>query len=258
MPKTFEGSLQLPERVQFRGKDNLTITGILYKPHHYEAGTKYPAVLWIHGGPEGQDEFRLDPWAQFLAQEGYLVLEPNYRGSTGYGEKFRNLNVEDSGGGEMDDVAAGAHYLIDHGLADPKRIAIGGGSHGGTMTAYAVARYPQLFAAAIEMYGVVDRATFLERTNPNSAVRWAMKMGGYPSEKPEVYRKANSLLLVDKIQTPLLILHGENDPQVPPYESIQFVKELAAHHKTYYYFTYPNELHGFSQREHRSMPGTRN
>lgn len=225
--------------------------GMLYKPRDFEAGKPYPAVLWIHGGPEGQDDFRLDVWAQYLVQQGYVVLEPNYRGSSGYGEKFRNLNVEDSGGGEMDDVAAGAKYLVDHGLADPKRIAIGGGSHGGTMTAYAVTRYPQLFAAAIEMYGVVDRATFVERTNRNSAIRWMMKMGGTPAEKPEVYQRANSLVLVDKVQTPLLILHGENDPQVPPYESTQFVKSLAAHGKTYYYFTYPNELHGFSQREHR-------
>ena len=119
------------------------------------------------------------------------------------------------------------------------------------MTAYAVTKYPQLFAAAIEMYGVVDRATFVERTNRNSAVRWMMKMGGTPAEKPDVYRRADSLLLVDKIQTPLLILHGEDDPQVPPYESVQFVKALTAQHKIYYYFTYPNELHGFSQREHR-------
>jgi dipeptidyl aminopeptidase/acylaminoacyl peptidase len=119
------------------------------------------------------------------------------------------------------------------------------------MTAYAVTKYPKLFAAAIEMYGVVDRATFNERTNRNSAVRWMMKMGGTPAEKPDVYRRANSLLLVDQIQTPLLILHGEDDPQVPPYESVQFTKALTAHHKTFYYFTYPNELHGFSQREHR-------
>ncbi|MBV8829757.1 MAG: S9 family peptidase [Acidobacteriaceae bacterium] len=250
-PKNFDGTLQVPERVRFQSKDGLSINAMLYKPRSLQSGVRCPAVLWIHGGPEGQDGYRLDLWAQYLAQQGYLVLEPNYRGSTGYGEKFRNFNVEDSGGGEMDDVAAGAQYLVDQGLADPKRLAIGGGSHGGTMTAYAVTKYPQLFAAAIEMYGVVDRATFVERTNRNSAVRWMMKMGGTPAEKPEVYRRANSLLLVDKIQTPLLVMHGEDDPQVPPYESAQFTKALAEHHKTYYYFTYPNELHGFSQRQHR-------
>jgi dipeptidyl aminopeptidase/acylaminoacyl peptidase len=247
LPRNFHGALEVPEKVTYTSKDGMQIAALLYKP----AAEKAPGVLWIHGGPEGQDVFRLDLWAQYLAQQGYVVLEPNYRGSSGYGEKFRNLNVEDSGGGEMDDVAAGAHYLVERGLADPKRLAIGGGSHGGTMVAYAVTKYPTLFQAAIEMYGVVDRATFVERTNRNSAIRWMRKMGGTPAEKPEVYGRANSLARVVDIQTPLLILHGENDPQVPPYESIQFTRALKEHNKVFYYYTYPGELHGFTQREHR-------
>ena len=251
LPRDFAGALEMPEKVEYKSKDGLAISGILYKPHHFKAGTRYPAVLWIHGGPEAEDVFRLDLWAQYLAQQGYLVLEPNYRGSTGYGEKFRNLNVEDSGGGELEDVAAGAQYLVSQGWADAKRLAIGGGSHGGTMVAYAVTKYPDLFAAAIELFGVVDRAVFVERTNRNSAVRWMMKMGGTPDEKPDVYRKANALLDVDKIKTPLLVMHGENDPQVPPYESALFTRALKEHGKVFYYYTYPNELHGFSQREHR-------
>ena len=249
--KNLEAACRLPDKITWRSKDGTEISGILYRPENTKPGALPPAVLWIHGGPEGEDVFRLDPWAQYLSQQGYVVLEPNYRGSSGYGEKFRNLNVEDSGGGEADDVAAGAQYLIDHKLADPKRLGIGGGSHGGTMVAYMVTKYPSLFQAAIEMYGVVDRAVFNERTNRNSAVRWQMKMGGSPAEKPEVYRKANILLDVDKITTPLLILHGENDPQVPPIESALFVKALREHHKVFYYYTYPNELHGFTQGEHR-------
>jgi len=187
-------TIVVPEVIHYQSKDGLKIAAMLYKPRAMKAGTKYPALLWIHGGPEGEDTFRFDPWAQYLAQSGYIVLEPNYRGSTGYGEKFRNLNVEDSGGGEMDDVAAGAEYLVKQGLADPKRLAIGGGSHGGTMVGYAITKYPDLFAAAMELYGVVDRATFNERTNRNSAIRWMMKMGGSPEEKPDVYRRANTLL----------------------------------------------------------------
>ncbi|MBV9675589.1 MAG: S9 family peptidase [Acidobacteriaceae bacterium] len=251
LPRIFENSLQVPRKVSYKSTDDTSISALLYQPANFKAGTRYPTIFWIHGGPEAQDQYRLDLWAQYLAQEGYLVVEPNYRGSSGYGEKFRNLNVEDSGGGETDDVAAGVKYVINEGLTDPKRVAIGGGSHGGTMVAYAVTKYPALFQAAIEMYGVVDRATFLERTNRNSAVRWAMKMGGSPSEKPEVYLRANSLVKVKDIQTPLLLLHGENDPQVPPYESAQFAKALRQNNKAFYYFTYPGELHGFAQREHR-------
>lgn len=252
LPKNLESAgFQAPEKVQYKGKDGLQIAALLYHPRNLHSGARYPAVLWIHGGPEGQDMFRWDPWAQYLAQEGYLVLEPNYRGSNGYGEEFRNRNVEDSGGAEMDDVAAGAEYLVAQGLADRERLAIGGGSHGGTMVAYAVTKYPDLFCAAIELYGVVDRATYIERTNRLSAIRWMMKMGGTPQEKPAVYRKADILLDVDKIKAPLLIMHGEDDPQVPPYESARFVRALKEHGKAYYYFTYPGEGHGFTQPQHR-------
>lgn len=250
-PKNFSAAAQIPERVTWTSKDGKEIAGLLFTPRGAKPGAKLPAVVWVHGGPEGQDDFRADEWAQYLAQAGYVVLEPNYRGSSGYGEAFRNLNVEDSNGAEVDDVAAGAQYIVTRGLADPSRLAIGGGSHGGTMTAYMVVHYPDLFAAAIELYGVVDRKLFVERTNPPSAVRWMMKMGGSPTEKPEVYRKANVLLQVEKVKTPLLVMHGENDPQVPPADSALFVKALREHHKTVFYFTYPGELHGFAQPAHR-------
>jgi dipeptidyl aminopeptidase/acylaminoacyl peptidase len=249
-PENF-ATAQVPERVTWKSKDGKEIAGILYAPRGAKAGAKLPAVVWVHGGPEGQDVFRADVWAQYLAQAGYVVLEPNYRGSNGYGEAFRNLNVEDSNGAEVDDVATGAEYLVTRGLADPARLAIGGGSHGGTMVAYMVVHYPDLFAAAIELYGVVDRKLFVERTNPPSAIRWMMKMGGTPTEKPEVYRRANVLLQVDKVKVPILVMHGENDPQVPPANSAVFVKTLKEHHKTVFYFTYPGELHGFAQPAHR-------
>jgi dipeptidyl aminopeptidase/acylaminoacyl peptidase len=159
--------------------------------------------------------------------------------------------VEDSGGGEVDDVAAGVHFLVDQGLADEHRVGIGGGSHGGTMVAYQVTKQPGLYAAAIELYGVVDRASFLERTNRNTAIRWERKMGGPPAEKPAVYAKANILADVPKIAAPLLVMHGEDDPQVPPYESVQFTNALKAAGKPYVYVTYPKELHGFSQKDHK-------
>jgi dipeptidyl aminopeptidase/acylaminoacyl peptidase len=251
-PRNFAATgLDGPETIHYKSKDGLGIAALLYKPAGFKQGNRYPAVLWIHGGPEGQDIVGWDPWALYLAQNGYLVLKPNYRGSSGYGEKFRNLNVEDSGGGEVDDVATGAEYLVSQGLADPARIGIGGGSHGGTMVAYAVTKHPGLFKAAVELYGVTDRASYIERTNRNAAIRWMRKMGGTPDQKPEVYRKANILPDVPKITAPLLIMHGDADPQVPPYESQQFVNALKKAGKVHVYVTYPKELHGFAQREHR-------
>jgi dipeptidyl aminopeptidase/acylaminoacyl peptidase len=252
LPLSFAAAaFHAPEVVHFKGKDGLDLSGILYRPAGYIAGTHYPAVVWVHGGPEGQDTLGFSPWSLFLAQQGYLVFQPNYRGSTGYGERFRNLNVEDSGGGEVQDLDSAVQYLISQGLADAKRIAIGGGSHGGTEVNYAVTKLPDTFAAAISLFGVSDRATFLDRTNRNSAIRWETKMGGSPAEKPAVYRQANILLDVAKIKTPLLIMHGEEDPQVPPYESAQLVNALKKNGKNYLYFTYPHEGHGFQNREHK-------
>jgi dipeptidyl aminopeptidase/acylaminoacyl peptidase len=251
-PSKYEqANLPASEVFHFQGKDGLPLAGILYKPKGYKDGTRYPLVIWAHGGPEAQVVLSLTPWSLYLAQEGYLVFEPNFRGSTGYGEHFRNLNVEDSGGGEIDDIGASVQALVNKGLADPQRVAIGGGSHGGTIVANAVTKLPDTFAAAIEMFGVVDRALFLKYTNRNSRIRWETKMGGPPEAKPSIYRKANILPDVNKITTPLLVMHGEEDPQVPPQESQEFVAALKKDGKIYDYVTYPHEGHGFQQPEHR-------
>jgi dipeptidyl aminopeptidase/acylaminoacyl peptidase len=240
-----------PEVARYKSGDGLPLAGILYKPAGYQTGKLYPAVILAHGGPEGQVTLSVSPWSLFLADHGYVVLEPNFRGSTGYGERFRNANVEDSGGGEIDDIAASVKYLVDSGLADSKYVGISGGSHGGTVVANAVAKLPDTFAVGIEKFGVVDRALFLRYTNRNSAIRWETKMGGPPDLKPAVYRKANVLPDVARIKTPLLILHGEQDPQVPPQESQEFAAALKQAGKTFSYITYPGEGHGFQQREHR-------
>jgi dipeptidyl aminopeptidase/acylaminoacyl peptidase len=115
-----------------------------------------------------------------------------------------------------------------------------------------VTKYPDLFAAAIDLYGDTDRVTFMQRVkNRNSAVKVSIRMGGTPEEKPEAYRKANVLPDVPNIRTPLLIMHGEEDPQVPVEQSAQFVDLLKKEGKTYIYVTYPREGHGFVDREHR-------
>jgi dipeptidyl aminopeptidase/acylaminoacyl peptidase len=115
----------MPQRVTWKSKDGKEIVGMLYLPAGEHPKNSLPLVEWVHGGPEGQDTFRGDPWAQYLAGAGYVVLEPNYRGSSGYGEVFRNLNVENPGGGEVEDVAAGAKDLVARGLVDPKHMAMG-------------------------------------------------------------------------------------------------------------------------------------
>jgi dipeptidyl aminopeptidase/acylaminoacyl peptidase len=145
---------------------------------------------------------------------GYVVLEPNFRGSTGYGEHFRNLNVEDSGGGEIEDIGAAVSYLVNAGLADPKRVAI------------AVTKLPGTFAAGIECLELSTERSSFSTPTATPGFRWETKMGGIPAEKPAVYQKADVLPEVDKVKTPLLILHGEQDPQVPPQESAEFAAAL--------------------------------
>lgn len=240
-----------PEVVHYKSKDGLQVSGILYRPANYKTGASYPAVVLPHGGPEGQVVLVSSPWSVFLAQLGYVVLEPNFRGSTGYGERFRNANVEDSGGAEIDDIQASVDYLMREGLTDRTRVGISGGSHGGTVVANAVAKLPDTFAVGIEKFGVVDRALFLRYANRNSAIRWETKMGGPPELKPAVYRKANVLQDVANIKTPLLILHGAVDPQVPPQESDAFADALKKAGKQFTYISYPGEGHGFQQPEHR-------
>ena len=252
LPVNFRNTGEASARpVTFSGADGLPLTGILYTPPGYTAGHTYPAVLSIHGGPEGQSTLSFAPWPIYLAQQGYVVLEPNYRGSTGYGEHFRNLNVGDCGGGEVSDIAAAVHYLTEQKLADPKRIGIVGASHGGTMVAYALTKFPTLFAVGVDISGVVDRATYNERTNRNSAIRWTIKMGGTPAEVPTNYRRADILPDVGKITAPVLLLHGQDDPQVPPFEAAQFAAALKHDGKQFIYVTYPGEGHGFRQPVHR-------
>ena len=254
LPKVLEGAFVEPKRVTYKSQDGRDIAAFIYEPRDLQAGRHYPAILWIHGGPEEQNIYDVgfwQLWGQYLAQAGYVVMMPNYRGSIGCGERFRNLNVEDSGGGEVQDIVAGAQYLISSGLADPAKIAIGGQSHGGTMVGYATTEFPTLFHAAIVIAGVWDRATYLQGTYPHSVTRWTRKMGGTAAQRPEVYRKANSLARADKIQSPLLIFQGEIDPVVPPEESAQIAAALKRDGKTFYYFTYPGEYHGLAKRGNR-------
>lgn len=240
-----------PELVHFHGKDGLPLTGILYYPPGFHRGKRYPALLWVHGGPEGQDTFGFSALSLFFAQEGYLVFHPNYRGGIGYGEKFRNLNVGDSGGGEVQDVGAAAEFLIDQGLADPKHIAIGGSSHGATMVHYAVTKLPDLWVAAISFGGAVNRATYNERTNRNSEIRWEIKMGGTPQEAPDAYRQTDIIPDVPKIKAAMLIQYGAADPQLPPYESVQLIEALKKAGRPFLAFAYPGEYHQFSKPEDR-------
>ena len=179
-PSVYEqAGVSEPEVFHLHGKDRLPLSGILYRPEGYRSGVRYPLVVWAHGGPEGQVVLSLTPWSLFLAQEGYLVFEPDFRGSPGYGEHFRNLNVEDSGGGEIDDICASVKALVDRGLGGSKPRSHWWWYLGGTVVANAVAKLPDTFAAGIEMFGVVRSCPISPLHEPQFAHSLGDKDGGF-------------------------------------------------------------------------------
>jgi dipeptidyl aminopeptidase/acylaminoacyl peptidase len=134
---------------------------------------------------------------------------------------------------------------------DGTRLGVWGGSHGGTLTMQSITRYPDLFKAAVNMYGVVNRETYVQRSDKLGRSYWLRFMGGPLPLSPELYDFSNTLQLVKQLKTPLLVLHGDADPRVPPFESRQLVEELKKHGKVYDAHFYPGEPHGFGRPENR-------
>ena len=245
-----------PRHVTYKSADGLDIPAILYPSRHGDA-RRSPALIFLIGGPGGNNNYSWDPFKQYLTQQGYVVLAPNYRGSSGYGKKFESLNDFDSSRGEVKDIAAAAEYLKSLPFVDAARLGVWGGSHGGTLTMQSITRYPRLFKAAVNMYGVVNRETYVQRSDKLGRNYWMRFMGGPPPLSPELYDFSNTLQLVKDIETPLLVLHGDADPRVPPFESRQLVDELKKLGKVHDSHFYPGEPHGFRKPENRIDAYTR-
>ena len=239
-----------PRHVTYKSADGLDIPAILY-PSRAGEGRRSPALIFLIGGPGGNNNFSWDPFKQYLSQQGYVVLAINYRGSGGYGKQFESLNDLDSSRGEVKDIAASAEYLKSLPYVDGARLGVWGGSHGGTLTMQSITRYPDLFKAAVNMYGVVNRETYVQRSDKLGRSYWLRFMGGPPPLSPELYDFSNTLQLVQQLKTPLLVLHGDADPRVPPFESRQLVEELKKHGKVHDAHFYPGEPHGFRRPENR-------
>jgi dipeptidyl aminopeptidase/acylaminoacyl peptidase len=234
------------EVVRWKGKDGLAIEGILTYPAKYQAGTKVPLILNIHGGPSGvfSETFvgadRLYPVATF-AEKGFAVLRPNPRGSTAYGAAFRNKVDQDWGGLDFQDIEAGVDHVIGMGVADAARMCVMGWSYGGYMTAWTVTQTARYRCAAIgagitnhvSMYGTQDIPAVYEDY-----------FGGPPWELPEVYRRSSPMNYIQNVKTPTLILHGENDPRVPPTQGYEFHRALKRRGVPVKMIVYPRTQHG--------------
>ncbi len=236
--------------VKYASSDGLEIPAYLTLPKGVE-GKNLPAVILPHGGPWGRDTWGYDPFAQFLANRGYAVLQPNFRASTGYGKKFLDAGNKQWGDKMQDDLTWGAKYLIAQGIADPKRVGIMGGSYGGYATLAGVAFTPDVYAAAVSIVGPSNLITLLESIPPYwEQIRKVFyeRMGdpNTPEGKAQLMRQS-PLTAAAKIKTPLLVIQGANDPRVNKRESDQIVIALRDRGFPVEYMVAPDEGHGFAR-----------
>ncbi len=224
--------------VHWTSKEGTPLEGIATFPAGYAPGQKYPFLVLPHGGPEASDLLALDPFSRIVAGLGYVVLQPQYRGSTGYGTQFLDDIYQHFGDRAFRDVDSATDYAVAQGWADPRRLAIFGWSAGGFMTAWTVTQTSR-YRAAIEGAGITDWASFMWTSDVQQIdydARW-------PGEDPEAFRKFSAVDYAAKVTTPLLILHGGSDHRVPTYQGRELFEALAARGKTTRMIEYPGSPH---------------
>ncbi len=244
------GSLAEMKPVSYVSSDGLEIPAYLTLPKGVPA-KNLPALVIPHGGPWGRDEWGYNPLAQFFANRGYAVLTPNFRGSTGYGRKFLDAGNLQWGQKMQDDLTWGVKYMVEQGIADPKRVGILGGSYGGYATLAGVAFTPDTYAAAVDIVGPSNLVTLVESIPPYwEAARkmFVVRMGdpGTPAGKAQL-ESQSPLNSASHIKTPLLVAQGANDPRVNRREAEQIVIALRDRGFPVEYILAPDEGHGFAR-----------
>ncbi len=238
-----------PEWIAYSARDGLTIHAALFRRRD-EQEPRAPAVLFLHGGPNFEFGDFYYPLPQILAQEGYVVLAPNFRGSTGYGTAFRHANFREWGHADAFDAADGARWLAAQDFVDPNRIAVVGPSYGGYLTLCALTLAPELFCAGVDMYGDSEIGESYRHGDRYGRLDLKRQMGT-PEENPEGYRRGSPLYLAERIQSPLLILHGEDDMLVVPLMSDKMIEALKIENKYFESHFYKHEAHGFEKPENK-------
>lgn len=239
------------QAIEYQARDGMTIHGYLTVPQGLEA--PYATVLLVHGGPWARDTWGYDPTVQWLANRGYAVMQPNFRGSTGYGKDFINAGNRQWGAAMHDDLIDGVNWLIKEGIADPEKVAIMGGSYGGYATLAGLTFTPDVFACGVDIVGPSNLITLMESIPPYWKPLMAVfqhRVGNKDSE-PEFLKSRSPLFFVDKISKPLLIGQGANDPRVKQAESEQIVEAMRKANKPVQYALYTDEGHGFARPENR-------
>jgi dipeptidyl aminopeptidase/acylaminoacyl peptidase len=241
-------SLVQPTLVTYKAHDGVPLSGWLYRPR--SARGPGPLVFDYHGGPEGQSRPGMNSTVQALVARGISVFQPNVRGSSGFGKRFMSL---DNGSKRVDgvrDIKATTDHLVATGIADPKRLGIMGGSYGGYMVMAGVTEYPEMFAAGANLFGVVNFDTFFKNTQPWMAAI-STKEYGDPATEAEMLKSLSPIHKLDRIKTPLIVLHGANDTNVPLIEAEQIVADLKKRNIPVEYVLFPDEGHGWRKLPNR-------
>jgi len=235
--------------IEYTARDGMKIYGYLTTPAGADA-KNLPMVVFPHGGPWGRDLWGYDPYAQWLANRGYAVLQPNFRASTGYGKQYLNAGDRQWAGAMHTDLLDGKDWVVQKGIADSKKVCIMGGSYGGYATLAGVAFSPDAFTCGVDIVGPSNLNTLLKTIPPYWSTFLAIfhkRMGA----DEEFLKSQSPLFKADQIKVPLLIGQGKNDPRVNKAESDQIVAAMRKNGKPVEYYVFPDEGHGFARPENR-------
>jgi len=236
--------------VSYKSFDGKTISALLWIPFNLKRDGLNPALVLPHGGPTGQSGDYWSPRIAAFVSRGYVCIAPNVRGSTGYGAEFQKANFKDLGNGDLQDEVFAAKFLEATGYVNPKKIGITGGSYGGFMTLMAIGRTPDVFAAGVELFGIINWMTMLDHEDP-MLQEYEKSLLGDPVKDRAAYDAASPITYIHQVKAPLLVLQGNNDPRVPREEAEQVVELLRKDGKTVDAHYYSNEGHGFEKRENQ-------
>lgn len=237
----------MPQEITYPSLDGQPVPALLYQPA-LPAFNPPPAVINIHGGPTWLFSFLWYPFMSYLAARGVLVLAPNYRGSTGYGRPWQFANRYDLGGGDADDCAAGALFLHSAGLADPRKIAVTGRSHGGYLTMVCLTRFPELWAAGSAVVPFLNWFTAHAASRPDLQF-WDRQNFGDPEKDHDRWQERSPFFFLERIQAPVQLISGANDPRCPASEATQAAEKLRRLGKSVELLLYPDEGHVFLKTE---------
>lgn len=251
-PKLEGLQLAAMQPISYQASDGLTIHGYLTTPVGI-AAQNLPTILLVHGGPWARDTWGYDSEAQWLANRGYAVLQVNFRGSTGYGKDFVNAANREWAGKMHDDLIDAVNWLVEKGISDREKVAIMGGSYGGYATLVGLTFTPEVFACGVDIVGPSNLMTLLQTIPPYwEPIKAQMyhRIGNMETE-PEFLKARSPLFFCDRIQKPLLIGQGANDPRVKQSESDQIVEAMKKANLPVEYVLYTDEGHGFARPENR-------